>query len=659
MILQTTIAPQPVFCATAHAHRDIAVAREVCAGRFTLLGQTLDLGVEPNWYSPQLPLDEEWRIEWSKFPYSLDMAFAFDATGDARFLRAWEQLVRSWIAQVPPDADPSDVIGRRVLNWIYAWSAFAEAPAFVALSDGIAERILRSLYEQVWHLRGHLTPQRNHRTLELYALFVAALALPQLDDGGALREIAMSELHQNLLTDIYPDGVQRECSTHYHMIALRSFVAARENARRFGLRFPASYDERLERACEFAMHCHRPDGAIPALSDSDTGSYADMLELAAELLARPDFRYAASAGAHGRPPAQRNASFPLGGYFTQRSGWGAGTTRFDQERFLIFDCGPLGDGGHGHYDLLSVEIAAGGRPLVVDPGRYTYAEHAPNWRRWFKSTAAHNTVCVDGLDQTPYRRGKPKGSVAHGRLLARHSAPGLDILCGMAISPAYTARHTRWVLFVADEYWIIVDQLRGERPHRYDLRFHLAPEAQGRTLLEARADATVVRAPGLALALVASRAPQIEPGWVAPSYGNRQPAPVISVTAEGASADFVTFVVPLAADEPTPTLRVDAGFAPAMRVEVSGVGPDGAARDRVIWSDITTSIDLGPFHGRAQAAWLREAADGTALGLRAVGPLDLGRADGGECRPLAHLDEPGWISWDAAYGLRQGDRSEL
>jgi hypothetical protein len=52
---------------------------------------------------------------------------------------------------------------------------------------------------------------------------------------------------------------------------------------------------------------------------------------------------------------------------------------------------------------------ARGRPLVVDPGRYTYSEHGANLRRWFKGTAAHSTVCVDGLDQTPYRRGKPRG----------------------------------------------------------------------------------------------------------------------------------------------------------------------------------------------------------------------------------------------------------
>ena len=85
-------------------------------------------------------------------------------------------------------------------------------------------------------------------------------------------------------------------------------------------------------------------------------------------------------------------------------------------RYLIFDCGPLGDGGHGHYDLLSVEAWDGARPLVLDPGRFTYAEPL---RRWFRGTAAHNTVCVDGEDQTPYARGRSSLPSAEGRFLGR------------------------------------------------------------------------------------------------------------------------------------------------------------------------------------------------------------------------------------------------
>jgi hypothetical protein len=576
----------------ADAYRDSAVAEAVCAGRFTHAGLTLELGAEPDWLTNAFPPDAEWRIEWSKFYYGLDLAHAHRETGGRRFPLAWERLVRSWVRQVPVGFDKSEVTARRILNWIYAWDSFANASRFDGFAEGFEDELFASLGEQVGHLREHLTAERNHRTLELYALFVAALALPGLDDEGTLLDFAVAELDRNLQTDVRPDGVHREHSTHYHMLVLRSFLGARENARRFGVEFPDGFDAHLQRACDFALHCRRPDGSIPALSDSDAGDYSDLLALAARLFDRPDYLYAASGGSRGVAPESTNVGFPDGGYYVQRSGWGA------DARFLIFDAGALGDGGHGHYDALGVEIYAHGRPLVVDPGRYTYSEHGGNWRRWFKSTAAHNTVCVDGLDQTPYRCGKPKGPAAQCRLLERVAASSLDVLCGEVSSPAYEARHVRRVFFVAGEYWLVVDELRGERPHSYDLRFQLAREACQQTRVESDGVNGVVRAPGLALVFGAQHTPRLEQGWVSPVYGVKEPAPVVSVVAEGeASARFFTLVFPLEENAHAPAMFVGEDADPRQtRVVVVGVGEGCAATDVITW-------------GAREFSWTREGAE--------------------------------------------------
>ena len=121
-------------------------------------------------------------------------------------------------------------------------------------------------------------------------------------------------------------------------------------------------------------------------------------------------------------PDERNVSFPDGGYHVQRSGWDP------EARFLIFDCGPLGDGGHGHYDLLSFEAHADGRPLVLDPGRGSYSEAPPNLRRWFRGTAAHNTVTR--------RRARPDALHARppGRARSRRAA------CSRAPATCWRAR---------------------------------------------------------------------------------------------------------------------------------------------------------------------------------------------------------------------------
>src|SRR5204862_295761 len=151
-------------------------------------------------------------------------------------------------------------------------------------------------------------------------------------------------------------------STHYHCVVLRSWLGARENARHYGIELPAGYDEHLARAVEFAMHCHRPDGTIPELSDADGGSYLDLLALAADLLGREDFRHVATRGVAGTAPAVRNASFPDGGYFVQRSGWDAGA------RFLMFDCGPLAPEALGAVEVDGSTVRAPGLALVFHGG---------------------------------------------------------------------------------------------------------------------------------------------------------------------------------------------------------------------------------------------------------------------------------------------------
>jgi hypothetical protein len=613
-----SLTPRRLFCVYEHRYRDRRVADAVVGGRFPIQGQTMDLGVAPDWLGAALPADREWRLEWSKFYYGLNLAQAFEETGDRRYCRAWIALVRSWIAQVPIDADSTDVLARRVQNWIYAWSRFAPLVDLDVASPGFAGAIGGSLARQVAHLEGHLTPERNHRTLELYALFAFALALPSLDAGGRLLADATAALAGNLLADVLPDGVQRERSTHYHHIVLRSFIGFRENARRFSLPVPAGFDARLTRACEFAMHCHRPDGGIPALSDGDGGSYLDLLALAGDLLGRPDFSYVASAGRVGTPPSSCRAAFPEGGYHLQRSGWGDRGRAFADERYLIFDCGPLGDGGHGHYDALNVEIAADGGPLTLDPGRFTYNDDPPHWRYHFKRTAAHNTLTVDDLDQTPYRRGKPKGPVATARLLQRTSADGLDLLCGEVRSPAYEAVHRRRILFVAGDYWLIEDTVIDVQPRRYRVRFHLAPAAQGTTRVSPTHPGTVA-APGVAIAGATGAALAIEDGWISQEYGIRIPAPVAVFSAEPArEARFLTLVAPLAPGVEPPIVterRVEQSWLVEVRHQATGL------RDDVMW----TADDAGA--PRFTASWRRFSSSGAPVASACV---------------TAALDDPSW-----------------
>ena len=527
--------PRPVVCVVDEARRDLRVARDVLAGRFTHNSVTLTLGTAPNWLDGGLDGDVEWRTEWLKANEGLDLAHAYAVSRGDEYLRAWERLVASYTSQVPVGHDRSEVSARRMLNWLYAWQRFRDAGATV--DPHLVSTMVARLRLDADHLTAHLTPARNHRTLELYALLLVALALD--DRGRATRTLDF--VGQNAERDVLPDGVHCERSSDYHMIVFRSFVGAIANARQAHLAVPAGLFERTDLACDVALHLQRPDGLTPALSDGDVEDYRPLLARASSVLGRADLSWAASGGAAGTPPARRNATFPIGGYAMLRSGWGDGTRPYGDEYWGVFDCGPLGEGGHGHYDHLAVELWGGGHPLVLDAGRFTYADDENGWRRWFKGTAAHNTVCVDGRDQTPYRPGKPKGPTSTARLAHVLSDGGVDAVVGATSSPCYDAIHTRTVALVNGERWVVHDRLRGESTHEYVARWHLAPEAEGTVDVACRRDDHVVEAAGVRLTVPGTCVDvTIEEGWISPTYGVKQRAPVVAVRAIGRDTDLVT-----------------------------------------------------------------------------------------------------------------------
>ena len=61
--------------------------------------------------------------------------------------------------------------------------------------------------------------------------------------------------------------------------------------------------------------------------------------------------------------------------------------------------GYLSIAAHGHADALSFTLSAGGEELLIDPGTFAYHTQK-QWRDYFRGTSAHNTVRIDGQDQS-------------------------------------------------------------------------------------------------------------------------------------------------------------------------------------------------------------------------------------------------------------------
>jgi len=56
---------------------------------------------------------------------------------------------------------------------------------------------------------------------------------------------------------------------------------------------------------------------------------------------------------------------------------------------------------HGHADALSVILSINGHCILTDPGTYSY-HVSREWRDYFVSTIAHNTICIDNQNQAKH-----------------------------------------------------------------------------------------------------------------------------------------------------------------------------------------------------------------------------------------------------------------
>ena len=189
--------------------------------------------------------------------------------------------------------------------------------------------------------------------------------------------------------------------------------------------------------------------------------------------------------------------------------------------------------------------------------------------------------------------------------MQRLRASGLDVLCGEVSSPEYEAIHRRRILFVDDDYWIVHDALTGSRPHRYDLRFHLAPGA-----------------PGVAVLVAPSWPVALEEGWISASYGLKEAAPIVTATADGvACAEFFTLLMPLSAAAPMPAFQIArhvAGGEDVLVADISRATPGGMRHDRVMWTASGNPAAL-PTVGTAEAAAIFDLASDGARIVTTVG----------------------------------------
>jgi uncharacterized heparinase superfamily protein len=144
---------------------------------------------------------------------------------------------------------------------------------------------------------------------------------------------------------------------------------------------------------------------------------------------------------------------------------------------LFFDVGPIGPDyqpGHGHADNLTLECTYAGDRLFVDPGTHSY--DCDERRDYDRSTAAHNTVCVDETNSSEVwhifragRRARPIDVRVDMDAAAFDASAAHDGYARLGVI------HRRRVRLANDETLSITDRLEGRGSHNLEGGWLLAP----------------------------------------------------------------------------------------------------------------------------------------------------------------------------------------
>ena len=422
---------------------------ELREGKIRLLGLVRDLGDDPRWEHADAP--RLWRFHLHYWDWAWGLAADPDMlAARALFARLW----RSWQATLTLGHGDAWHPYPAALR---AWSWCGLHRDLVAGSD-IEPRFVAALADHAGFLRHHLEYDvgGNHLIKDLKAL--AGLAVFFADERLLRR--AVSRLTKQLTRQVLADGGHYERAPAYHCQVLADLIDVAEllhtsgRAREAGMRAPvAELTSAIDRMRRWLGVVLSPDGQVPLLNDG----YPVSRELLTVLRPGPD----------PLTPGHPLLVLPETGLVRAAvGGW-----------HLLADVGAPCPGSlpaHAHADTLQCLLNVDRVPLLIDTGTSTY-EPGPV-RRYERSTAAHNTVEIDGADSTEVWGAFRAGRRARvSRLAASSDSSGVTCEAahdGYRWQYGRPRHHRRWAL--TGDGLRVDDLVTGRGQHEIVIRWYLS-----------------------------------------------------------------------------------------------------------------------------------------------------------------------------------------
>ncbi|MEW1659453.1 alginate lyase family protein [Streptomyces sp. NPDC093707] len=583
------------------AKRLIAEADRLMDGHAEYFGVVRDDLADPDWwYDPKtgrrapsgyafdVPYRNEGAVgdikqiwELSRHQYLTVLAAAYAVTGDERYAERVAAHLRSWWAANPPLRGVHWIsgieLGIRLLSWVWIRRLLDGWPGAAGLFEANPVAL-----HQIWHHQRWLAafPSRgssanNHVIAEAAGQFAAACAFGWFPASARWRAGALRSLERHLRGNTFGSGLNRELATEYHGLVLELGLAALAEAGAAGRPVPATVRLVLLRMTDALAAVVDDRLRPPRQGDADDGHglvvdgagtdrWASLLATGDAVFGRlawwptvtaTDVRTPLLAAliAPGVRDVARPASRP-----THFADAGMTVLRGPAGIWCRCDGGPhgfLSIAAHAHADALSVEVRYDGVDVLADPGTFCY-HGQPEWRRYFRSTLGHNTLELDGGDQSG--SGGPFLWTRHARsrvLVADPSGAseeGVARWCAEHDGYQGSVHRRRVELSSARRELRVVDEVRGRRRAAVRLAFHLGPAiaaelAGNRAVLTWTRDgedrSAVLDLPGQ-LRWRAHRGETAPPlGWYSAGFGRKEPATTLVGTGFADGAEGFTTVL--------------------------------------------------------------------------------------------------------------------
>lgn len=456
---------------------DLTLANQVCdEGKLFRNPSKRDVWIE---MSPQTT----WREVWPDSPDYVrqndlfaELGRAYQATGDEKYARKLNELMADYIQDNASPFEGGMPGGKWVamhMAWRTndAWDGFGAAFNSKSLTDDVKIAWLE-YWSRIGFFAEHKESGGNQANATADSLMAFAARFPEYSRSRHWFDFGFQKLSKNSLKIFRDDGGCVEPAMTYHGLSLITLLSGIDQAKNFGLEIPAELLKTAEKACAYTAYILKPDGQVPSLGDTDVEEFRPNVKKwngwregevmqGYKRFGREDLLYIATLGKQGKRPDSASTAFPDTGHYILRSDWGGENGEgFEDARYLFFRAGKYGS--HGHDDLNQITLYAYGRPLLIDPGRAKYG--TPLMSELSKNRS-HNVLLVDDL---PMNHPMP-------RLDYWQSNPVADFVENSYINLYPGVNHTRAILFVRPNYYVMFDTAVADEPRKMGINFWLTP----------------------------------------------------------------------------------------------------------------------------------------------------------------------------------------